>query len=88
MWAGYEIALGQYGLAVCAAWRLRGYRDTCAAKIVALAGDVWNPCPMPPWLGSEEFHRSHRANLVRKLPEFYGPMWPDADPGMPYFWPV
>jgi hypothetical protein len=33
-------------------------------------------------------HRSHRSALVRKDPEFYGPLFPDADPESGYFWPV
>ncbi|HEV3401347.1 MAG TPA: MSMEG_6728 family protein [Acidimicrobiales bacterium] len=33
MWAGYEEALGAYGLAVCRAWSRRGRPDTCDPKI-------------------------------------------------------
>lgn len=35
MWAGYEEALVRYGLEVCALWSTKGYRDTCAATLVA-----------------------------------------------------
>jgi hypothetical protein len=28
------------------------------------------------------------AALVRKDPAFYGALFPDADPELPYFWPV
>ena len=33
-------------------------------------------------------HRSHRSALVRKDPEHYGSLFPDADPEVPYVWPV
>ena len=42
----------------------------------------------PDWLGDERFHRSHRAALLRKDPEHYGPLFPDVDPDQPYHWPV
>ena len=43
---------------------------------------------LPRWLGDERLHRSHRAALVRKDPERYGRLFPDADPAEPYFWPT
>lgn len=42
----------------------------------------------PPWLGREDLHASHRGNLVRKDPLYYGPLFPDADPTIDYVWPV
>lgn len=42
----------------------------------------------PPWVGSEEFHRSHASNLIRKVPAFYGPRFPEVPPDLPYIWPV
>ena len=43
---------------------------------------------MPPWLGDDAFHRSHQSNLVRKLPEHYGDLFPDVPDDLPYIWPV
>jgi Pyrimidine dimer DNA glycosylase len=99
MWAGYPDGVAAYGLAVCVEWVGRGHRDTCAATIVTDLADAGSPaprtqaelaacCELPPWLGDDRVHRSHRAALVRKDPEFYGPRFPDADPGIAYFWPV
>lgn len=35
MWAGYEVALLDYQLAVCDEWTaVRGYRDSCADKCI------------------------------------------------------
>jgi hypothetical protein len=86
MWAGYENALVAYGLAICAEWVGRGYRDTCAAKIDALRVD--GEVRMPPWLGDEAFHRSHQSKLVRKLPEHYRSAFPDVPDDVEDVWPL
>jgi hypothetical protein len=41
----------------------------------------------PAWLGEEAFHASHRANLLRKAPEFYERWGWTEDPSLPYVWP-
>jgi hypothetical protein len=42
---------------------------------------------MPSWFGLEEFHRSHRSNLLRKDYEYYSQYF-DEDPNLPYYWPA
>lgn len=99
MWAGHPRALAAYGLAVCAAWTAAGHADTCAATIRAdlARARAAPPCSqpelarlgqLPGWLGDERLHRSHQAALVRKDPDYYGPLFPDVDPALPYYWPV
>lgn len=44
--------------------------------------------PPPPWLGREDIHESHRSNLLRKDPEFYGELFPDTPVDLDYVWPV
>jgi hypothetical protein len=93
MWRGHEWSLAGYGLKICWEWQARGYRDTCAEQIAELQARVPHPglslaLGCPPWLGDPDFHRSHQSNLIRKLPEHYGPMWPDVPPDLPYVWPV
>lgn len=100
MWAGYEEALGCYGLAICRVWSAGGRADTVAATLVAdLSGrcglayvrtqeELTAAGELPPWLGMAEFHLSHRAALVRKYPEFYGPIFGEVDPDLPYVWPA
>jgi len=99
MWAGFPDGVAAYGLAVCAEWTGRGRADTCAATIgtdLAAAGrpaprsqaELARVCGLPDWLGDDRVHRSHRSALVRKDPEFYGPLFPDADPELDYVWPV
>ena len=86
MWRGHERGLAAYGVAVCQEWRLRGYKDTCQEKIEALVSPDHND--MPQWFGDERVHASHRANLLRKMPEHYSKFGWTEDPTMPYVWPV
>ncbi|WP_193610044.1 MSMEG_6728 family protein [Nocardioides lijunqiniae] len=99
MWKGYEEALGRYGLACCEAWTELGFGDTCAATIVADLGTAGVRSPrsqeelaaagaLPSWLGDEDLHLSHRSALVRKDPDHYRPLFPDAPDDLPYVWPV
>ncbi|MEZ7006547.1 MSMEG_6728 family protein [Streptomyces sp. AD55] len=100
MWTGYEEALVRYGLEVCRVWRERGHRDGVAASLVAgLTADRPGTVPrdqsalarageLPPWLGDEDFHRSHRSALVRKDPAAYAPLFPGTPDDLPYVWPA
>ena len=98
MWAGYEEALVRYGLEICRAWTAHGRADTCR---VTLLRDLANACDLrdvrsqadlgeagelPPWLGDEALHASHRSALLRKDPEYYGGLF-DEPPDLPYVWP-
>jgi hypothetical protein len=99
MWTGYEEALVRYGLDVCDTWTAAGRADTCAASLRAQLSDSLGHTAvrtqaelrvageLPPWLGAEAFHLSHRSALVRKDPGYYGPKFPDTPPDMPYVWP-
>lgn len=91
MWRGFEEALALYGVRVCDEWRRRGYRDTMLARFtdtIDMAGVTPETgIAMPPWLGDPVFHRSHQSNLVRKLPEHYGPLFPGVPADLPYVWP-
>ncbi|RPK75775.1 hypothetical protein EES45_24385 [Streptomyces sp. ADI97-07] len=99
MWTGYEEALVRYGLHMCAVWTAGGRADTCAATLradlsaslgrttVRSAAALAAAAELPPWLGDETFHRSHRSALVRKDPEYYRPLFPDVPSDAPYVWP-
>lgn len=41
----------------------------------------------PEWLGREDFHASHRSNLLRKDPEWYGQYGWTESSDLPYIWP-
>ena len=40
------------------------------------------------WIGDERFHSSHRSNLLRKDPIYYGKYDWKETPDLPYYWPV
>ena len=83
MWRGYEDALVIYYNAALREWAARGYRNIILQPLPE------SPCAvMPPWLGREEFHASHRSKLLAKNPEHYARFgWPEG-PGLPYVWPL
>lgn len=81
MWREYHAALSQYQRAIILEWVRRGYKNTMAIP------DAVTDFPLPPWLGDERVHSSHRANLLRKDPEWYGRYgWTEA-PATGYYWP-
>jgi hypothetical protein len=41
---------------------------------------------MPFWFGDDDFHKSHRANLLRKDAIYYGAHGWNDDPELPYRW--
>jgi hypothetical protein len=102
MWRGHADALAAYGVAICAEWCWRGHADTCADKIVAELtamtrrkrvrpqAELRARGLLPPWLGRRGFHLSHRAALLRKDPDWYGPRFRGAIPAdlVAYVWPV
>lgn len=88
MWRGYERDLANYGLAICEEWIRRGFKDTCYQKIEAIRDQQELRTDYPAWLGDEKFHASHRSNLIRKDPEFYGKWAWDEPDYLPYVWPV
>lgn len=89
MWKGHELALVEYGLYVCHEWKRRGYQDTCTDKI-RLHEKYYSvqASYMPDWWGDPAVHDSHKSNLLRKNPEWYGKFdWPVSD-DLPYTWPI
>jgi len=89
MWRPYLPVLWDYQQAICNEWTSRGYKDTCLEKSRALIAGQENieSNGIPKWLGNRDFHLSHQSNLVRKLPEYYGPLFPDISGDLPYIWP-
>lgn len=89
MWRGFSRALLDY---------LRCINDECKHR--KLKPGVWGQAlldfgPMmaqtivkPSWIGIESFHASHRSNLLRMDPIWYGQMGWNETPDFPYYWPV
>ena len=93
MWQGSERALFEYGLIICEDWVGRGYRDSVAGSLHALAHDHLidlgcDDFDWPWWIGDADLHRSHRSNLLRKDPEWYGQYGWRIPDNLPYVWPV
>ncbi len=88
MWRGHEMALANYGVAMCLEWRTRGYSDTLLDRFFDYlrAGPPDQQVRIP-WL-TVDFCLAHRSNLIRKNPAYYGPKWPGVPMTMPYIWPV
>jgi hypothetical protein len=96
MWRGSEFFLGQYALTMCNEWKVRHATDSLYDKFVRLIEDAMGAGVMTPssnadkpwWLGREGFHISHRSNLIRIAPKFYGPIWPAVPDCLPYVYPA
>jgi len=100
MWCHHEHALALYGLIVCERWLELGFMDTCYEKILSRTGlimdrnilqekyDLREKGFLPKWFGDPLFHASHRSNLLRKDPSWYGQFGWREPPDLPYFWPV
>lgn len=85
MWRGYLPALAEYGQVICLEWRERGYVD----NLMRFFNErVKSRAAYPEWLGDPAFHASHRSNLLRKDPVYYGAFGWTETPDLEYIWPV
>jgi hypothetical protein len=83
MWQGYANALRLYYNTILAEWESRGHVNNMPYL------EIHSRIVLPPWLRDRRLPLSHRGNLLRKDPDYYGKFgWSDADPSAPYFWPV
>ena len=91
MWRGYEAALIWYALCICNECDHRGIRDLKNTKQWFLDQNESIPVSlhqMPPWWGKSKFHASHRSNLLRKDPVWYGKFGWEEPNNLPYYWPT
>ena len=82
MWTPYVEALKYYTNIMIAEWIVRGYNNT----MEFYETNPFRDPVMPHWLGKEEFHSSHRANLLRKDYEYYSKFGWKEDSSNPYVW--
>ncbi len=73
MWKGNEKLLLEYGLAICAEWVNRGYKDSMYLRFFLewkkLIGLSYK---LPDWLDNQgKFCKAMRSNLLRKDKEYY-----------------
>lgn len=100
MWQGHMDALLFYGYAINVEWEYRwccGERGgksfhRCGQLVLDKLSEMgflsMTRCLMPPWLGRENFHSSHRAALMAKDPVWYGKFGWTETPKIEYVWPV
>ena len=79
MWTPYVQALMLYTNTIINEWIKRGYNNNM--KLYEI-----NSITMPHWLGNNEFHASHRANLLRKDYEHYSQFGWKENSELPYVW--
>ena len=82
MWAGYEEALKLYQNYTILEWIDRGYKNNMVFEEVNHSNIIY-----PSWFGNDEFHKSHRSNLLRKDYEYYSQFFDDPS-DLEYYWPV
>ena len=91
MWRGYELALAFYGILACEEWKSRKYEDNLIGPIKLIATGLTvqgAKLTYPWWLGEPRLHASHRSNLLRKDPDFYGKCGWAEPPTLEYYWPT
>ena len=81
MWTGYESALKLYQNMTIREWVRRGYNNNMQYEEIEPGTVV-----MPAWFGNEDFHRSHRSNLLRKDFGYYSQFF-DEPNDLEYYWP-
>ena len=81
IWRGYADALALYHNICLREWLKRGRNHSFNPIEVDE-----NKVVMPHWIGKDEFHASHRSNLLRKMPDYYKKFgWKEPD-NLPYVW--
>ena len=83
MWTPYVECLKLYTNTIITEWISRGYNNNMKFYDI-------NPnmimTDIPHWIGKEEFHSSHRANLLRKDLEWYSQFGWTENSESPYVW--
>ncbi|MFC9554649.1 MSMEG_6728 family protein [Rhodococcus sp. NPDC056960] len=92
MWRGFTPALVAYGVAMCREWSARGHTDALAPQLLEYTGGRLDSFEhlrdhglLPPWVGDDAVHASHRRVLAEKAPDAYPRSW-SGDGG--YVWPT
>lgn len=91
MWKGHELSLLEYGNECYKEWKKR--RNKIHKSGEEIANNYTNlllkeTISYPWWIGDENFHSSHRSNLLRKDSAHYGQFGWHEDGALPYIWPI
>jgi hypothetical protein len=98
MWRGYSDALIHYQRATSEEWYRRRQKYHGGATNLwawldermgpGYLAQILNKDPVLPWWWGGEIHGTHRSNLLRKDPAFYGQFGWTEQTDLPYLWPV
>lgn len=90
MWKFHSLSLALYGVYICTEWIRRGYKDNQLDWFnnILKNKNINSSTELPPWLGDEQFHKSHRSNLLRKNFNYYSQYGWTEPIDLPYKWPV
>ena len=80
MWRNHVTALKFYFNASIEEWVNRGFKNTMEYETIS------EDIQLPSFIGDERFHSSHRANLLKKQPDFYSKYGWSENPLDPYVW--
>lgn len=83
MWIGCEELLKLYVNVMIQEWIDRGYNNSMMFYRI----DKFN-IVIPSWLGNQEFHDSHKSNLLRKDKEYYSRFNWNISDSLEYVWPM
>ena len=96
MWEGYELGLIYYMDCMCQEWKNRGYSDFTRFWLKEfhtkfLQTEQGKKSKFMPWWRKDSalldsIIRSHRSNLLRKDPGFYGKFGWSVPPDLEYVW--
>lgn len=88
MWQGHFHELARYSIH---GMLVLQQRSKCYIEVTNELYQIRNSFPdtgAPKWLGDPALHASHRSNLLRKDPVWYGQFnWSEPD-NLPYVWPT
>jgi hypothetical protein len=87
MWSQHVTALMMYTDCCIKEWIRRGYENNMPLMLDH-SKPYFLDIEMPPWLGDERLHSSHRAALLHKDPEWYSQFDWTEEPKLEYFWPT
>lgn len=88
MWKDHAPQLRLYTDFCIREWEKRGYKNNMTYEHNPVILDLcFENYRMPSWFGDEAFHASHRSNLLRKDPEYYGQFGWTESHDLEYVWP-
>ncbi len=87
MWQSNLFELCIYGLSICQEWMNRGYKDNQHLVLHELLKETLEFPQEKLWfIGNEDFHNSHKSNLLRKDFNFYSKYNWNVVITLPYLW--